>query len=291
MSVYEQEYKPYLLYSDEQLLEKINFNEIKYRKYQPILDLAERTAQSKKITTLDAMLKKLYKIADEDLKNELLKHLEDGGNDIDVAFSIEGIEEYNKKRKISGKYPLKKIPISESGTGKYKVGNKKSNKHKWVEAEQGTNLYFAIYINNINERIFEKISLRETIDSAVEEKELVPTYNKNGNKLLFSLSPNDLVYVPTQDEIKNQITIDFLNLSQNQKRRIFSVNDFSKAIYFTPVNISNSIISKEVDLNFDRRNDKLTGSFDTKTASFEGKQIKEVCIKLNIDRLGNISKA
>ena len=289
MSVYELEYKPYLLSSDGHTLEKIEFNEIKYRKYQPLIDLAERTAQSRKITTLDAMLKKLGKIANEDLKNELLKHLEDGGNDIDVAFSIEGIEEYNKKRKISGKYPLKKIPISESGTGKYTVGNKKSNKHKWVEAEQGTNLHFAVYINDSSERSFEKISLRQAIDRAVIESEIVPAYNKNGNKLLFSLSPNDLVYVPTQDEIKNQVTIDFLNLSQNQKRRIFSVNDFSKAIYFAPVNISNSIISKEVDLNFDSRNDKFTGSFDTKTASFEGKQIKEVCIKLKVDRLGNIS--
>jgi CRISPR-associated endonuclease Csn1 len=288
MSVYAQEYKPYLVLSDELPIDKVAFNEIKYRKYQPIIDLAERTAQSKKIITLDAMLKKLGKIADEDLKNELLEHLEDGENDIDVAFSVEGIEEFNKKRKISGKYPLKKIPISESGTGKYTVGNKKSNKHKWVEAEQGTNLYFAIYENEAKERIFETISFREVIGRAIKGQEVVPTYNKNGNKLLFILSPNDLVYVPTQDEIKNRVKIDFSNLSQNQKRRIFSVNDFSKAIYFTPVNISNSIISKEVDLSVDVKKNKFSGSFDTKTASFEGKQIKEVCIKLNIDRLGNI---
>ena len=40
-----------------------------------------------------------------------------------------------------------------------------------------------------------------------------------------------------------------------------------------------------------RKGDKLSGSYDTKTASLEGIQIKEVCIKLKVDRLGNLSKA
>jgi len=38
----------------------------------------------------------------------------------------------------------------------------------------------------------------------------------------------------------------------------------------------------------DVKKNKLSGSFDTKTASFEGHQIKDICIKLKVDRLGNI---
>ena len=288
VSDYEKEYKPYLLFKNEQIIEKLNINEIKYRKYQPLIDLADRKTQSKKITTLEAMLKKLNKIADEELKNELLKHLEKTGNDIDVAFSIEGIEEYNKKRREAGKYPLKKIPISESGLGKYSVGNKNANKHKWVEAEQGTNLYFAVYKDPQGNRVFETIALRQAIDRLVQGKEVVPKINQKGYKLLFSLSPTDLVYIPMKVEIDNAEIIDIANLKQNQKERLFSVNDFSKAIYFTPVNISRSIISKEVDLSLDDKKNKLSGSFDTKTASFEGRQIKDICIKLNVDRIGNI---
>ncbi len=286
-SDYESEYKPYLLFKREQIIGKLDIKEIKYRKYQPLIDLADRKTQSKKITTLEAMLKKLNKIADEELKNQLLKHLEESGNVIDVAFSIEGIEDYNRKRKESGKYPLKKIPISESGSGKYSVGNKKANKHKWVEAEQGTNLYFAIYVNQQGYRVFEKISLRNAINRVIQGEDIVPNINKEGYNLMFSLSPNDLVYMPSKEELSNPPNIN--NLNQNQKQRIFSVNDFSKAIYFTPVNISSCIISKEVDMNWDDKKAKISGSFDTKTASFEGRQIKDDCIKLQIDRLGNIS--
>lgn len=286
ISEYENDYKPYLLFKNGQIIEKLAINEIKFRKYQPLIDLADRQTQSKKITTLEAMEKKLNKIAVEDLKNELLKHLEESGHDIDIAFSIEGIEEYNKKRKASGKFPLKKIPISESGSGKYTVGNKATNKHKWVEAEQGTNLYFAVYKNQEGRRDFEKISLRKAIDRVVQGKDIVPNINQKGYHLEFTLSPNDLVYMPTVNELT--VPSSLSNLNQNQKRRIFSVNDFSTAIYFTPVNIAGCIIPKEVDMNWDAKNEKISGSFDTKTASFEGQQIKVFCIKLKIDRLGNI---
>ncbi|WP_295222509.1 type II CRISPR RNA-guided endonuclease Cas9 [uncultured Chryseobacterium sp.] len=284
---YENEYHPFLIFENENLVEKINFNEIKYRKYQPLIDLAERKSQAKKIVTLDAMKKKLEKISDAEIKNELLEHLEQSDNDIDIAFSIEGIESFNNKRKEVGKNILKKIPIAESGSGKYTVGNKFSNKHKWVEAEQGTNLYFAIYQDKDKIRNFEKISLRTAISRVTNNEEIVPKFNKKGDKLLFFLSPNDIIYLPTIEEFKNPDLISIPNLNKN---RFFTVNDFSKAIYFTPVNISSNIISKEIDMNYDENKDKITGSFDTKTASCEGIQIKDFCWKVNCDRLGNITK-
>ncbi len=282
---YDNEYHPFLIFENEKLVEKLNFNEIKYRKYQPLLDLAERKSQAKKIVTLDAMKKKLEKISDDEIRIELLKHLEQSDNDIDIAFSIEGIENFNNKRKEVGKNILKKIPIAESGSGKYTVGNKFSNRHKWVEAEQGTNLYFAIYEDNNKVRSFEKISLRIAISRVTNNEEIVPKFNRKGDKLLFFLCPNDLIYLPTMEEFRSPNLITISNLNKN---RFFTVNDFSKAIYFSPVNVSNSIISKEIDMNYDERKDKITGSFDTKTASFEGIQIKEFCWKVETNRLGEI---
>lgn len=285
---YENDYQPFLIIENENLVEKVNFNEIKYRKYQPLIDLADRKSQAKKIVTLDAMKKKLEKISDSEIKKELLDHLEQSGDDIDIAFSIEGIESYNNKRKETGKNILKKIPISESGSGKYTVGSKSSNNHKWVEAEQGTNLYFAIYQSKDKIRSFEKISLRTAISRITKNEEIVPKVNKKGNELLFVLSPNDIVYLPSTEEISEP---NLISVSGINKNRLFTVNDFSKAIYFSPINVSSSIISKEVDMNYDEKKDKISGSFDTKTASFEGVQIKDFCLKLKIDRLGNISKA
>lgn len=108
--------------------------------------------------------------------------------------------------------------------------------------------------------------------------------------MLFCLSPHDLVYIPTEYELTNINAIDYKNLSKEQIERIFVVNDFSGSIcYFRPNRIAKSIAVKEVDSSYDERKKKLSGSFDTKTASFEGKQIKDICIKLKIDRLGNIS--
>jgi CRISPR-associated endonuclease Csn1 len=80
-------------------------------------------------------------------------------------------------------------------------------------------------------------------------------------------------------------------LTKEQLKRIFLVNDFSgSTCYFRPNHIAKAIVAKEIDMNYNEKTNKTTGSFDTKTASFEGKQIKDVCIKLNIDRLGNISQ-
>jgi len=70
---------------------------------------------------------------------------------------------------------------------------------------------------------------------------------------------------------------------------LYNVNDFSSTCYFTPNTVAKAIAPKEIDLNYDIKKNKISGSFDIKTASLNGMQIKEHCIKLFIDRLGNIS--
>ena len=103
----------------------------------------------------------------------------------------------------------------------------------------------------------------------------VPEYNEKGDPLLFSLSPYDLVYVPIEGEIIEDI--DFRNLSKEQKERIYKIVSFTKGrIYGIPNKVAVSIVNK---MEYTQLN------------KIEFIKEKEVCIKLKVDRLGNICKA
>ena len=231
--------------------------------------------------------KRIKKITDTGIQKILLNYLKYKGSP-EIAFSPEGLEELNKNLSIynEGKphKPIYKVRIYEKGSGRFALGEKGRKYKKYVQG--APNLYFGIY-QGANKRSFATIPLNEVIERQKQGRPYVPEYNEKGDPLLFSLSPNDLVYVPVEGE--NIEDIDFQNLSKEQKERIYNVNDFSSTCYFTPNRIAKAIFPKEVDLQ--RKGDKLSGSYDTKTASLEGIQIKEVCIKLKVDRLGNISKA
>ena len=231
--------------------------------------------------------KRIKKITDTGIQKILLNYLKYKGSP-EIAFSPEGLEELNKNLSIynDGKphKPIYKVRIYEKGSGRFALGEKGRKYKKYVQG--ASNLYFGIY-QGANKRSFATIPLNEVIERQKQGRPSVPEYNEKGDPLLFSLSPNDLVYVPIEGEIIENI--DFRNLSKEQKERIYNVNDFSSTCYFTPNRIAKAIFPKEVDLQ--RKGDKLSGSYDTKTASLEGIQIKEVCIKLKVDRLGNISKA
>ena len=231
--------------------------------------------------------KRIKKITDTGIQKILLNYLEYKGSP-EIAFSPEGLEELNKNLSIynDGKphKPIYKVRIYEKGSGRFALGEKGRKYKKYVQG--APNLYFGIYQGK-DKRSFATIPLNEVIERQKQGLSSVPEYNEKGDPLLFSLSPNDLVYVPVEGEIIEDIN--FQNLSNKQKERIYNVNDFSSTCYFTPNRIAKAIFPKEVDMQ--RKGDKLSGSYDTKTASLEGIQIKEVCIKLKVDRLGNISKA
>ena len=231
--------------------------------------------------------KRIKKITDTGIQKILLNYLKYKGSP-EIAFSPEGLEELNKNLSIynDGKphKPIYKVRIYEKGSGRFALGEKGRKYKKYVQG--ASNLYFGIY-QGANKRSFVTIPLNEVIERQKQGRPSIPEYNEKGDPLLFSLSPNDLVYVPIKGEIIEDI--DFQNLSNEQKERIYNVNDFSSTCYFTPNRIAKAIFPKEVDLQ--RKGDKLSGSYDTKTASLEGIQIKEVCIKLKVDRLGNLSKA
>lgn len=268
--------------NDFELVQHISFKttNIKYRKRQPISELSNRGQGG--IKTVADAIKFINKIADIKLRKDLLTHLKKSSNDLEQAFSTEGIDNFNSKRKI----PVYRLPIAESGTGRFQVGTNAGTSHKWVEADKGTNLYFTIYRDEENNSKFISIPLNEVIQNLkdgllpVPERYIDDKNNKEYQLTQF-LSPNDLVYIPTEDEVENSTDIDLNNLTKEQVNRLYNVNDFSGyTIYFTPNHFAKNIAPKELDTSFDSKLSK----------SIEGVVIKENFWKLEINRLGKITK-
>jgi CRISPR-associated endonuclease Csn1 len=161
---------------------------------------------------------------------------------------------------------------------KFALGESGNKKDKYVEAAKGTNLYFAIYESNDGKRSYDSIPLNIVIERLKQGLTEVPEINEEGKNLLFYLSPNDLVYVPVKDERENIFTINPKTFNKEQKTNIYKVVSFTgNQIFFVRHEIATSIINKA---EFSTLN-KMERSID-------GTMIKEVCLKLNIDRLGNI---
>lgn len=290
-----------------------------------IVDLPWVKAEKGKFTfatrkTLDKSfdLKKIEKITDTGIQKILVNYLtQEKFKEVDkkgkvvynseLAFSQEGLEDLNSsiEQFNNGKphKPIYKVRLFEKGSGRFSLGYKGINSKKY--AQGSPNLYFNIYENE-DGQYYETVPLdkvivhqKEAAKFSKESRTTVPISNTAINRgkevsvdYKMTLSPLDLVYIPTEDELDNNNSIDFDNLSKNQLQRVYNVNDFSGVTcYFTPNSLSKSICPKEVDMKFDNKKQKTTGSFDSKTASLDGISIKEVCTKLKIDRLGNISKA
>jgi CRISPR-associated endonuclease Csn1 len=259
------------------------------------------TATRKAIDT-SFNLKTIEAITDTGIQKILTNYLAFKGNNPELAFTPEGLEELN--RNISqfngGKshQPIYKVRIFELGS-KFQLGQKGNKKHKYVEAAKGTNLFFAVYQAKDGKRNYATIPLNEVIERQKQGLTSVPETNEKGDNLLFHLSPNDLVYVPTAEEQENSSGIDFDNLTEEQRNRIYKFTDGSgKMANFIPANIANVLfnLNKEkqnkVGVDFPIQNEIGIGSQGSKNENaITGKQIKSVCIKLKVDRLGNISKA
>ena len=153
-------------------------------------------------------------ITDTGIQKILLRHLELKGNSPELAFSPDGIDEMNRNiaQLNNGKYhqPIFKVRVYEKGD-KFAIGKKGNKASKFVEAAKGTNLYFAIYETEKwddsvgtykKERKYETIPLNIVIERLKQGLSPAPA-DENGNEPKFVLSPNDLVYVPTADEIIN----------------------------------------------------------------------------------------
>lgn len=253
---------------------KVLLNRIKLPKGK-ILTASRKTVD----TSFD--LKNIKSVTDTGIQKILKNYLKSKGNNPELAFSPEGIEEMNSNIALYNDYkphqPIYKVRIFEIGS-KFTLGQTGNKRSKFVEAAKGTNLFFAIYIDENRKRSFETVPLNIIIERQKQGLSPVAETNEKGDKLLFYLSPNDLVYVPSDEE---QVQISFLNinnLTKEQVNRVYKVVSFTgNQCFFVRQEIANTIVNK---YEFSTLN-KMEKSID-------GLMIKEFCLKLSVDRLGNI---
>ena len=221
-------------------------------------------------------------VTDTGIQKILLNHLEAKGNKVEIAFSPEGIEEMNKNiiQLNEGKLhlPIFKVRVYETIGNKFSVGVKGNKKDKYVEAEKGTNLFFAIYVDENGIRSYETIPLNIVIERLKQGLSVVPEKNRKEHSLLFYLSPNDLVYVPIEDERENIHAVNLDQLNNEQRKRIYKmVSCTGSECHFVPYYVASPIVNKVEYSSLNKIGRSLTGEM-----------IKDVCIKLKVDRLGNI---
>lgn len=215
-------------------------------------------------------------ITDTGIQKIMLRHLENNDNDPEKAFSPDGIDQMNANiRELNnGKYhqPILKVRAYEKAD-KYAIGQTGNKSKKFVEAAKGTNLFFAVYTDKDGKRSFATIPLNTVIERQKKGLGSVPEINDNGDKLLFTLSPNDLVYLPTQEELQQKQIERPLN-----KDRIYkTVSCTGAKCHYIPYSSAKPIVNK---VEFSPMN-KIG-------RAFSGEMIKDLCIPIKFDRLGNL---
>ena len=235
--------------------------------------------------------KRIADITDTGIQKILLNNLKANDNSPEQAFTPEGIAylnehiaEYNNGKRHQ---PILKVRVSEIRGAKFAVGQTGSKKTKFVEAQSGTNLYFAIYEDKEGKRNFETIALNVAAERLKTGQTPVPETNDAGQPLKFYLSPNDLVYVPTdEDRAAACPSID--------KRRIYKmVSATDVNCFFLPFEVASTIYNKvefESMNKMGRAIDMMEYSDNYDSSAINKLMIKDVCWKLEVDRLGNITK-
>mgnify|MGYP003294163701 FL=1 len=250
----------------------------------------DRYFASRKSLSTDWTADKIKKeITDTAVQKILLNYLAAKGNDPKIAFTPIGIEELNRDIALYNSgvthKPIYKVRKYEQAD-KFKIGENGMAKSKqFVEGAKGTNLYFIVYLVDgerkyktlpfhtvltaQKEAVDKKLSFcnwEQYLDSFLKEK----GYVDNDWEYQFSLSPNDLVYVPAINEIVDENNLD--------KSRVYKmVSSSGNQCFFVLSTVSKSIVDK-----------KEYSPLNKMENAISGEQIKKVCLPLIIDRLGNI---
>jgi CRISPR-associated endonuclease Csn1 len=234
--------------------------------------------------------KKIASITDSGIQKIMLAHLakynelknEKITERPELAFSHDGIDDLNKNIQDlnAGKphQPIYKVRTYEPKGNKFNVGNSGNKKAKYVEAAKGTNLFFAIYLDAAGKRKYESIPFNLVLERQKQSLSTVPEVNEFGDKLLFWLTPNDLVFVPrnqNSEEVYDMETADQANPDRIYKM----VSSTGSQCFFVRHDFATAIVNK---VEFSPLN-KMERAID-------GAMIKEVCLKLKVERLGNLSR-
>lgn len=234
-------------------------------------------------------------VTDTGIQKIMLRHLERYDGNPELAFSPDGIDDMNANiQELNGgkpHQPIRKVRKYEKAD-KFPVGQTGNKGCKFVEAAKGTNLFFAIsekeQVNKETGEVERKRSFR-----TIQLNEAIGKMKKGlplDEEALFILSPNDLVYLPTAEEQETgKITMPL------DKERIYKMVDSSKSIAnFVPYSSAYTIFSvpKENSKYYNNiQNEYGVGSPKSKNErAITGEMIKETCIPIKVDRLGNIIK-
>jgi CRISPR-associated endonuclease Csn1 len=105
----------------------------------------------------------------------------------------------------------------------------------------------------------------------------VPEKNEKGHSLLFCLSPNDLVYVPAEEEMMEGMVVDVDDIKMEKIYKM--VSSSGNQCFFVPSRIAVPIVPT-VELGANNKSER----------AWDGTMIKQVCFKMELGRLGNIEK-
>ena len=244
-------------------------------------------------------------VTDTAIQKILLEHLESKGGNPELAFSPDGIDEMNRNIKSlnEGKahQPIFKVRVYEKAE-KFQVGQKGNRKTKFVEADKGTNLFFAVFETTIKtekQRLFLSIPLNVMIDGQKQYtknwRNHIETYLKEqklvseNSRLLFILSPNDLIYLPSDDSTVIDKSRIYKIVSCNGSRADFVPVNGASVIFSMTKKIQKELFGSED--YFKIQDEYGVGSPKSKNErAITNEMIKEICIPLVVDRLGNIIK-
>lgn len=218
-------------------------------------------------------------VTDSGIQKILLNYLASKDNKPELAFSPEGIEEMNQNILAfnDGKphQIIRKVRVYETIGNKFQVGYTGNKKAKYVEAAKGTNLFFAIYADDKGNRSYETIPLNVVVERLKQGLRAVPERNEKGYELLFHLSPNDLVYVPTEEEMVSGTKCCTEDIKVDRIYKM--VSSTGNQCFFICQNVANSIVNKVEFSPLNKMERSITGEM-----------IKEICVKVHVDRLGKI---
>ena len=198
-------------------------------------------------------------------------HLQEHGKP-EIAFVGEGL--YLLHKKVG--YPLKKVTIYEEKDPETKF------KGKYYETDKGGNVFFVIVLNAKGERIkMYTLPLLKAIERLANK---LPLADIEEGQTFFTLSPNELVYVPDQEE-------NIKGINWDEKKNIFNkvykmISCTGGECYFLPHNVANLILPYNSQIKKGE-----FGSLNKSEYSIDNISIKKNCIKLKIDRLGTLTPA
>lgn len=213
--------------------------------------------------------KRIQGITDTGIQKILRNHIAMCKNNVEYAFSPEGIDFMNAHivELNDGKphKPIYKVRRCECAN-KFAIGQKGNKKDKFVEGDKGTNLFFAAYEGKDGDCNYVTIPFNEAFANQKQKMPVAPLTDGEGRQLKYVLSPNDLVILKQDAE-------------SIIPSRIFKMISASKGqCFFIPSNIANILVNKiEYSALNKSEKDDVTGLM-----------VKANCIPLKVDRLGHI---